>query len=125
MPFVRLAERPVSSTDRFLYHKTTNRAVFDNARAGAPDCEDVILWNERGELTEATIANLVLELDGELVTPPVSSGLLPGVYRRWLLQRGMVQERILTRIDLSRASRVFLVNSVRGQYEVNVTNGRT
>ena len=58
---VRLARRPVDSRDIFLYHKTTWRKVYDEARRELPDCEDVLLFNERGELTESTIANLVLE----------------------------------------------------------------
>ena len=77
----------------------------------------MILWNERGEVTETCIANLVFELDGELVTPPVSSGLLPGVYRGWLLAQGKVREKIVTLQDLPRCTRIFVVNSVRKQRE--------
>jgi para-aminobenzoate synthetase/4-amino-4-deoxychorismate lyase len=117
---VRLAREPVASTNRFLYHKTTNRAVYDGALAQLSDCDDVLLWNERGELTESTIANLLLELDGEFVTPPVSSGLLPGVYREWMLRSGGARERVVTPADLRGAQRVFLMNSVRGKYEVRV-----
>ncbi|MEW6511656.1 MAG: bifunctional anthranilate synthase component I family protein/class IV aminotransferase [Bacteroidota bacterium] len=123
MPRVRLACKPVCTSDRFLYHKTTMRKAYEEARAGVGDCDDVILWNERGELTESTIANLVLEIDGGLVTPPVHRGLLSGVYRRWMLEQKLVKEQILTRVDLHRATRVFLINSVRGQYEVSFVGG--
>src|SRR5580765_1887322 len=59
---VRLAKHPVDPADEFLYHKTTNRAVYE--RAHRPDCDDVILWNAAAEVTETTIANLVVEIDG-------------------------------------------------------------
>ncbi len=110
---VGLAAGPVRSDDRFLYHKTTRRDIYEAARASRPDCDDAILWNERGELTEATASNIVLRLDGALVTPPVSSGLLPGTFREELLARGEIVERVLTGADLARAEALWLVNSVR------------
>jgi para-aminobenzoate synthetase/4-amino-4-deoxychorismate lyase len=120
---VGLARAPVSSTDVRLYHKTTRRAVYDEARASRPDCDDVILWNERGELTESSVANLVLELDGRRVTPPVSAGLLAGTFRAHLLAAGEIEERTLMVDDLQRASRVWLINSVRGWREALVEAG--
>lgn len=112
---VCLAPGHVDSGDPFLYHKTTNRQVYDAMLAACPDFDDVILWNERGEITESCLANVVVELDGERVTPPVSSGLLAGTYRAQLLDEGAVRERVLTRQDLARASGLWLVNSVRGE----------
>ena len=109
-----LAETPVSSDDVFLFHKTTHRRVYDEARAAHPDVDEVILVNERGELTEGTRFNLVLELEGELVTPPVASGLLGGVFRQRLLRDGAIRERVLRPADLDRAETIWLVNSVRG-----------
>jgi para-aminobenzoate synthetase/4-amino-4-deoxychorismate lyase len=110
---VALAQAPVDSTDRFLYHKTTHRAVYDQARAARPDCDDVILHNERGELTEACFGNLVLEIDGARLTPALPAGLLPGTFRRVLLARGEITEATLTPADLHRASQVWIINSVR------------
>ena len=109
-----LARAPVDSRDVWLYHKTTSRAAYDAARASRPDCDEVILWNERGELTEATTANVVLELDGGIWTPPASAGLLAGTLRARLLAEGTLAERTLTPDDLARAGRVWLINSVRG-----------
>jgi para-aminobenzoate synthetase / 4-amino-4-deoxychorismate lyase len=114
---VRLALSPVDLTDPFLYHKTTHRAVYDEARRGRTDCEDVILWNERDEVTESTIANIVFESDSALWTPPVSSGLLAGTYRGWMLSRGLIRERILTIGALRKCRRILLVNSVQGERE--------
>jgi len=110
---VSLAAQPVNTSDVFLFHKTTHRAVYESARQPHPECDDVLLWNERGELTEFTLGNLVLELDGEQITPPVECGLLPGTFREWLLERGEVRERLITRDDLSRCGRIYRVNSVK------------
>jgi para-aminobenzoate synthetase/4-amino-4-deoxychorismate lyase len=107
----------VDVDDVFLYHKTTHRAVYEQARAGRPDCDDVLLWNQRGELTETTTANVVLSLDGRLVTPPVQSGLLAGALRTELLETGMVQEQVLGVNDLARCQAIYLVNSLRGWRE--------
>jgi len=117
---VGLARSPVSSGDRFLYHKTTVRRVYQEALAGGPGLDDVLLWNERRELTESCIANLVVELDGEWVTPPVRCGLLPGTCRAELLATGQARERVVRIADLSRCTRVRLANSVRGVWDVEV-----
>ncbi len=111
-----LAARPVSSADVRLFHKTTDRAPYDAAREGIgrDAADDVLLWNERGEVTETTTANVVMELDGELVTPPVRCGLLDGTLRRVLVRRGIVRERVVRLEDLERCRRIWVVNSVRG-----------
>lgn len=111
---VALARRPVDERDRFLYHKTTTRDVYDAARADGPACDDVILWNSRGEITEATRANVVLRKGVRLLTPPIRSGLLAGVFRGHLLGSGQVEEAVLYREDIAQADAVFLTNSVRG-----------
>jgi para-aminobenzoate synthetase/4-amino-4-deoxychorismate lyase len=108
------ATDPVSSGDVWLYHKTTRRDVYERARRSRPDCDEVILWNERVEVTESTSANIVVELGGRRYTPPVSSGLLAGTFRAHLLQNGEITERELTIDDLSSATGLWLINSVRG-----------
>jgi para-aminobenzoate synthetase/4-amino-4-deoxychorismate lyase len=118
---VCLAARPVRSEDPFLYHKTTHREVYERALAERPaGCDDVLLWNERGELTESCIANLVVELDGAWITPPVSSGLLGGIGRRRLLREGRAVERPVDRDVLRRCSAIHLVNAVRGTWRVRL-----
>jgi para-aminobenzoate synthetase/4-amino-4-deoxychorismate lyase len=109
---VRLATDPIDPSDEFLYHKTTNRDVYERARR--PDCDDVMLWNRAGQITETTIANVVIEgADGGRVTPPVACGLLPGVLRAELLAAGKVTEAVVTIDQLKSAPRFWLVNSVR------------
>jgi para-aminobenzoate synthetase / 4-amino-4-deoxychorismate lyase len=110
---VAFAATPVDSDDPFLANKTTHRVVYDLARSARPDVDEVILWNERGEVTEATIGNVVAEIDGVRYTPPLTCGLLGGTFRAELLASGQIQERVLTRADVSAASRLWLINSVR------------
>jgi para-aminobenzoate synthetase/4-amino-4-deoxychorismate lyase len=109
---VGLARAPVEPSDPFLFHKTTNRRTYDTARL--PGLDDTLLWTPDGDLTESTIANLVVEMDGRRVTPPVACGLLPGTFRAELLAMGEIVEGRVRLEDLRRASQVWLVNSVRG-----------
>ncbi|MDD2897281.1 MAG: aminodeoxychorismate synthase component I [Desulfuromonadaceae bacterium] len=104
----------INSTDSFRYHKTSCREIFNEARASCPDCDEVILLNEHGQLTEGSYHSLVVKLDGRLVTPALACGLLPGVLREELLEKGTIAERILYPADLKRAAEVWLINSVRG-----------
>jgi para-aminobenzoate synthetase / 4-amino-4-deoxychorismate lyase len=110
---VTLATEPVDSQDRFLFHKTTNRKVYDRAVAQQPNFDDVVLWNERGEITESSVANVVVLIDGQLFTPPQHSGLLAGTFRDQLLADGEIRERVISISDLQQASSFFLINSVR------------
>jgi para-aminobenzoate synthetase/4-amino-4-deoxychorismate lyase len=118
-PVVTWAQKPIHQQDRFLYHKTTHRQVYEQAKPVDADSFDVLLWNEKGECTEFTIGNLVVEIDGVKWTPPVSSGLLPGTFRQYLLERGEIAERIIKKEELDRATRIWLINSVRKWVEVD------
>jgi para-aminobenzoate synthetase/4-amino-4-deoxychorismate lyase len=115
---VAFALRAVDARDRFLYHKTTHRRVYDEARAAAPGADDVLLYNDRGELTESCIANVFVEREGRLVTPPVACGLLPGVMRERLLAEGRATEQVIRRSDLRPETRVYLANAARGMWEI-------
>ncbi len=122
---IRLAKRPINSKDPFLYHKTTHRRVYEQALAESPGCDDVLLWNEKKEVTESCIANVLVEMDGKFLTPPVHCGLLPGTYRSLLLKQDKVREEIIHVQDLRRCSGIYLVNSVRGMWEVSLELKRT
>lgn len=116
------ARQPVDSRDVFLFHKTTHRRIYDAAKASRPDCDDVLLWNERGEITESTIANVVAEVGGKLLTPPLACGLLGGTFREDLLRRGQIREGILTREDIRGARKLCLINSVRKWIDVDLVD---
>jgi para-aminobenzoate synthetase / 4-amino-4-deoxychorismate lyase len=121
---IALAHAPVDSSDPFLYHKTTNRKVYEAAKAACPGYDDVLLFNKQGEVTESTIANVAVDIVGKLCTPPVTCGLLPGTVRAHLLQQGLLVERRITVAELLQSPRVFLLNSVRGLYPVEVVQAR-
>ena len=110
---VSLANLPIDSSDRLIFHKTTQRHVYTSQLELRPDCDDLLFFNERGELTESSVANVVLRLGETLVTPAASSGLLPGTFREQLLANGEIEERTILLEDLKNASEVFLINSVR------------
>lgn len=117
---VGLAQNPVCSEDVFLYHKTTWRKVYDDALASRPDCADLLLQNERGEVTESCRANFAAHIDGRWLTPPVGCGLLCGTERARLLAQGQLLEARLRVEDLRRARKFALFNSVRGFWEIQL-----
>jgi para-aminobenzoate synthetase/4-amino-4-deoxychorismate lyase len=108
-----LARRPVDSADCFLYHKTTHRDVYEKARAELSGFDDVLLYNERGEITETCIANIVVMLGKKLITPAMTCGLLGGTMRAHCLARHTICEGVIRRGDLARAEAVYTINSVR------------
>ncbi|MFC1452410.1 aminotransferase class IV [Verrucomicrobiota bacterium] len=110
---VAISDRPVDACDPFLYHKTTNRRVYEEALARRPEAQDVLLWNEAGEMTETCNANVVVERGGRLITPPVSCGLLPGTFRAHLLEQGSIDEGVVTLDEAREAGSIRLINSVR------------
>jgi para-aminobenzoate synthetase / 4-amino-4-deoxychorismate lyase len=110
---VALAAVPVDSKNIFLYHKTTNRRVYEEARASRPGFDDVILYNEHGEITEGSSSNIVVKLEGKLFTPPVSCGLLGGTFRSSLIKTGVISERIINVDALKNCTHIYFINSVR------------
>ncbi len=108
---VAFAQAPIDPGNIFLYHKTTNRQVYDAAKR--PEADDVILWNAERQVTETTIANIVAEIGGRKLTPPVDCGLLPGTFRAHLLDERAIEEAVITIDQLQDATALWLVNSVR------------
>ncbi len=117
-----LAKHPVNSDEIFLYHKTTNRNFYPPTTQ--PGMDGTLLYNEKRELTEFSIGNLVVEINGELLTPPISCGVLAGTFRGYLLETKQIQERIIQLKELSKCSKIFLVNSVRQWVKVEMRGGR-
>ncbi|SER05594.1 para-aminobenzoate synthetase / 4-amino-4-deoxychorismate lyase [Virgibacillus subterraneus] len=114
--YVKLAPNPINKQNEFLYHKTTNRTVYE--RFDKTGVFDVLLWNEEREITEFTIGNVVIELNDKLYTPPVDCGLLAGTYRKYLLEEGIIMERKILLEEIHLCSKVWLINSVRKWVEV-------
>jgi len=120
---VRISRHQVRSTDRFLFHKTTCRQVYDDELEAArrAHCDDALFFNERNELTEGAIHNVFTVKAGKWRTPRVDCGLLDGTYRKiFLAQHPQAVETVLGLPDLVDADAIFLCNSVRGMYEVKL-----
>ncbi|MBI4934229.1 MAG: aminodeoxychorismate synthase component I [Actinobacteria bacterium] len=120
---VVVADQPVRSDDVFTCHKTTHRAVYDRAAAAHPEADDVVLWNERGEVTETCKANVLFRIGAQWFTPPLSSGGLAGVGRQVLLLAGDVTERVLPVADLHRVDELQVVSALRGRRRVEWVTG--
>lgn len=117
---VELAKTPIDRTHLYLYHKTTYRACYKKHQSKAPKILDVLLWNDREEITEFTIGNVVVEREGELITPPVSCGVLPGTFRQQLLDKNKIKEDFITKEELKTCTKIWLINSVRRWVEVEL-----
>ncbi len=116
---VALATQPMPPADAFIRHKTTRRTAYAAFPAPA-GYFDTLLYNAAGELTEFTIGNVAVQLNGRWLTPPLSAGLLPGVMRQSLLDAGQLQEAHIQLDDLLNATGLALLNSVRGWVPVEL-----
>ena len=124
IPYITISDRKTDSRNIFLYHKTTNRSLYESEydRYKRDGFVDVVFENERGEITEGAITNVFVEKDGVFMTPPVECGLLDGVFRKHLLRggQGRFVEKVLRRDDLIEADAIYLSNSVRGLFKVQL-----
>jgi len=111
---LELDDVPVDPSDIFLFHKTTLRRRYEDARARHPDADDTLLVNTRGEITETSVANVAVELDGRWWTPPLDAGLLPGTERAALLAEGTIEERTVTVGEARAAEGLAVFSSSRG-----------
>ena len=124
LPTVGLAEERLQSDNPSLGYKSSQRGLYAAATKTAAQHghADILFFNEQDELVEGAISNVVVEVRGQVITPPTSSGALPGVKRESLFlggDFGLVQAPI-TRADLVNADRVYLINALRGMREVHV-----
>lgn len=115
---VALARSPVPDQTPILNHKTTDRKHYtdqlEEHRKHQPEVSDLIAWNEAGFITESSIANVVIDDQGEFFTPHLKHGLLPGVFREHLVQQGIVKAKDIRIDEMRQAQFLYLVNSVRG-----------
>ncbi|WP_321811268.1 MULTISPECIES: bifunctional anthranilate synthase component I family protein/class IV aminotransferase [unclassified Burkholderia] len=118
---------PTRTDDALLLHKTTRRAEYDRAwqAAEALGGFDMLFVNERGEVTEGGRSNVFVKLDGQWVTPPLASGVLPGVMRGVLLDDPALgaKERVLTLDDVLNADELMICNALRGSVAARLIQG--
>lgn len=115
-----LSEEKTDSKDIFLYHKTTNRRFYNSKfiEAVSNGFDEIIFCNEKGQITEGAISNIFVKIDNKWLTPPVKSGLLPGIWRSKKIHELDAKEKILFREDILRAEDIIIGNSVRGTGKV-------
>lgn len=104
-----------------------NLAMLEEAQSRGFD--EVLLLNERGEVSECTSANVFIAQGGEVLTPPLDSGCLPGVTREILLDAIQVEgirirERAIRLNDLQDADEVFVTSTTRNVLPVVSIDGR-
>jgi para-aminobenzoate synthetase / 4-amino-4-deoxychorismate lyase len=119
---ITLSSKAVDSSGKWLYHKTTNRALYDSeySKYKKMGFFDVIFKNEKGQITEGAVSNIFIEKKGIYYTPPIKCGVLNGVYRRHLLhdKKFKIREEILYPEDLLKADSIITTNAVRGIVKV-------
>ena len=115
---LRLSNSILSSSDPWLLHKSSNRVLYDAERANLPDgIDELVYLNERNEVCEGTITNIFVKIEGHWLTPPLSSGCLPGVLRRKKIEDASCKVKIITFSDLQGAEKITVGNALRGEIE--------
>lgn len=103
------------SEDSLWKYKMGQRASMQYFLQNLPEgFDDVVFVNEKNEICETTRHNIYIKKEGQLITPPLSSGLLPGVFRSKLLEEKKVLEQVITKEDLCKSSEIFLSNALTG-----------
>ncbi|MEH6433469.1 aminodeoxychorismate synthase component I [Massilia sp. DD77] len=124
---VLLAPEPTSSNDVFLRHKTSIRGRYDAAWKAAEvrGAFDMLFFNERDELTEGGRSNVFVRFGDVWYTPPLSSGVLPGVMRGVMLAAPAwhASERVITRAMLAQADDLVVCNALRGPMRAVIAGG--
>lgn len=119
---VIISKKTISSQNKFQYFKTTNRKLYDDEykKYFKQGYFDVIFFNEKNEITEGSISNIFIYKNNEIFTPPLSAGILPGVYRNLFIKNnsGFIEKNLYLQ-DLLKADKIVLTNSVRGEVAVN------
>lgn len=117
---ITISDKQTDPNDKFMYFKTTNRHLYDHEFKNAQNngFDEVLFFNRYNKLTEGAISNILIKLNGDLVTPSFNSGLLPGCFRKKLLELNLIKEKILTMDELLNAEEIFLINSVRKKRKV-------
>ena len=106
--------KAISSKSIYRFHKTTARRPYRDRRDMHEGVDEVLLVNERGEVTEATTRNVAISCGGAWITPPLASGCLPGILRQVLIDEGELTEEVVMVDDLRSADGLALLSSVHG-----------
>ena len=119
---VIISQSKILSTDRFKYFKTTNRNLYDKEYSAykSKGYYEVLYLNEKNELAEGSRSNIFLKKDNQWFTPPLYSGALPGIYRKYFINNNInAFEKSIKIDDLRNADGLILTNALRGEIRVN------
>ena len=115
-----------NSFNPLLGHKVTSRKIYDMAWQEAEKIGgfDAIFINEFGNVTEGGRSNIFIKKDSQWITPPLSSGCLPGVMRSILLEdpQWSAIEKNITVDDVLSSDEVVLTNALRGVIYLTIDN---
>lgn len=116
-----------NETSPLVYHKTLNYGdcILEKRRAKETGSDELIFCNSRGEICEGTISNIFFVYNGQIYTPPVASGLLPGILRRFIIEHYPVKEQILRKEDVLHMQECFVTNSLMGVMPVHTLEEKT
>ena len=114
-----------NSTSAMVYHKTTQyyENLLEKKKVKECGYDEVLFWNERGELTEGAVSNIFFIKGEKLYTPAVSCGLLAGIIRAKVMERYTVEEKIIRKEDLETFDACFMTNSLLGMFWVKEIEG--
>jgi len=120
--FIAFSRYRTDPNDIFLYHKTTNRQLYNKEYRyhSQRGYYEVIFLNNRGQVSEGSFSNIILCINKNYYTPALSSGLLAGIYRAYFIKKHNAKERLILPDELYKADKIFLCNSVRGLIEVKL-----
>ena len=119
---VIISQNKINSTDKFRYFKTTNRKLYDDEYAlyNSKGFYEVLYQNEKDEIAEGSRTNIFYRKGTNWFTPALNSGLLPGIYRKYFIERHSdISERNIKIEDLIEADELLLTNALRGELKVD------
>lgn len=116
-----------NETSLLTRYKTLNYGdcILEKRHAKDLGMDELLFLNSKGEICEGTVSNVFFSKNGKLFTPPVLSGLLPGVVRRFLIETFSVTEKVLKKEDIKEMEECFVTNSLMGIMPVKSLDGIT
>ena len=113
-----------NSSSKMIYHKSLSyyENIMEHRLALDKGHDSALFINERGEVCETSFANIFFVRDGEIFTPVISSGLLKGTMRDFIIENYQVREEIIYLDDLKNFDEAFISNSLMGVRNVSLIN---
>lgn len=113
-----------NSTSKVVYHKTLSyyENIMEHRWAQDRGYDSALFINEREEVCETSFANIFFVREGEIFTPTLSSGLLKGTMRDYILENYKVREEVICFKDLESYDEVFISNSLMGIRNISSIN---